>query len=74
MLRTLFPVTKEAQHHDEQVDKVEIETQRSADRLLLGYLAAVAHHILGLDVLRVVCRQPGEHQNSGNRDDEVHHA
>ena len=68
----LVSIAEQVQHHDEQVDEVEIELEGAHDRLLARHRHGIAFRIHVLDVLGVVGGQPDEHQNADHRDGELH--
>src|SRR5215216_7037909 len=54
-------VAEQAQQHQEQVDEVEIERQRTHDGLAAGDGAVIHRAVHLLDLLRVPGGEPGEH-------------
>src|SRR5262249_25239414 len=65
------PAAEQAQKHHEQVDEVEIERQR-AHHGLAARDRPVVHGIVHLlDLLGIVCRETGEHEDADDRDDPV---
>src|SRR6516225_6812646 len=61
-------IAKEAQQHEEQVDEVEIEPQRSHHRLLSGDAAVVVDVVHLLDALGVVGGETDEYEHGDHRD------
>src|SRR5581483_6614358 len=67
----LAAVAKQAQQHEEQVDKVEVEPERAHHRLAAGNGAVVHRAIHLLDALRVVGGQADEDDHADHRDDPI---
>src|SRR5687767_830761 len=59
----LFAVSKETQHEQEQVDEVEVERQRTHDRLAAGHFGTVCFVIHLLDLLGIVGGETCEDQD-----------
>src|ERR1700751_5718101 len=64
-------VAEQAQQHEEQVDEVEVETQRAHHRLAAGDATVVVDVVHLLDALRVVGGQADEDQHADHRDEPV---
>src|ERR1700730_3021387 len=65
------PVADQAQQHQEQVDEVEIELQRTCDGLATGCGAILLRIVHLLDPLRIPGYYAGEDENADRRDHEV---
>src|SRR5688572_2673183 len=61
---SLLAVAEQLQHHDEHVDEVEVEVERTHDRAL-GHRHRVVHHlvVVVLDLLGVIGGEAREHQH-----------
>ncbi len=64
----LAPIAEQTQHHQEQVDEVEIEPQRPHDGLAAGDGAVVHRAVQFFDVLRVVGGETDEDEHAEHRD------
>ena len=69
----LAPASGQPQQAEEQIDEVEIQTQRSEDGLLASRIGAFfAQNVHGLDRLRVVGGEPRKHNDADQGVHEAH--
>src|SRR3954467_10035741 len=64
------PVAEQAQHHQEQVDEVEVERERAHHSLAATDGAVIVRAVHLLDPLRVPSGQSGEYDHADDRDRE----
>jgi hypothetical protein len=63
----LAAIAEDAQQHQEQIDEIEIEPQRTHHRLATGNAAIIIDVVHLLDALRIVRREPNEYDHTDYR-------
>src|ERR1051326_7829926 len=70
----ISPLSRQLQQQDEEIDEVEIESERAHQRLLGEYVTGVALDIDLLDPLRVPGGQAGKNKHTDHRNGELQRA